>query len=270
MITYKNLVYTDDTFEICTDIEDRTVEKIILHENCKEIDQRTFEYMPNLKTVILNKNLKTMGVKAFASCHELSNINLEDTNLQKIGMHAFCGCNKLKKIKFPDTISLIGSYAFYLCDFKNIDLSNTKIKTIEKFSFESNKNLETVLFPDTLKQIKANSFRGCQKLENLDLKNIETIDFTAFAYTNIKELIFPDALRNIFFTSSEKPPLEKIIYGKFPYAEDKEDFQNYVKQFYPNIEFVCTYIDLDKLLAAKTSFKQINNIYKENNYIKFS
>ena len=77
MEIYKNLIYKDDTFEVCWGIADKNVTEITLHENCKAIDAQTFNNLENLEKVVLNKNLQHIYYGAFKNCKKLkSNLRI--------------------------------------------------------------------------------------------------------------------------------------------------------------------------------------------------
>jgi hypothetical protein len=62
-----------------------------------EIPYETFYYRSNLRSVVLPKNLQTIGSYAFYGCYYLTEITLPET-LQSISYQAFGNCSNLKSI----------------------------------------------------------------------------------------------------------------------------------------------------------------------------
>ena len=74
------------------------LEKIDLGEaDVTEIPYETFYYRSNLRSVVLPKNLQTIGSNAFYGCYSLTEITLPES-LQSIGYWAFGNCENLKSI----------------------------------------------------------------------------------------------------------------------------------------------------------------------------
>ena len=97
-----------------------------------EIPYETFYYRSNLRSVILPKNLQTIGSYAFCGCNLLTEITLPET-LQSISYWAFGECYSLTEITLPESLQSIGYYAFGNCSnlksitcnlFTPISLSN--------------------------------------------------------------------------------------------------------------------------------------------------
>jgi hypothetical protein len=75
------------------------VDHLAMHDTVEEIGDKAFEYCINLKTVVVSKNLKRIGVNAFLGCKELNYLDLYPS-LESIGEGAFHGCVNLKKVYF--------------------------------------------------------------------------------------------------------------------------------------------------------------------------
>lgn len=54
-----------------------------------------------LKSIIIGKNVKKIGEKAFYGCKALKKITIKSTGLKKVGKNAFKGIHKSAKIKVP-------------------------------------------------------------------------------------------------------------------------------------------------------------------------
>lgn len=166
-------------------------------------------------------NLTYVGVSAFASCSNLTSVELSDLiteipdscfqnsgltsmvmpqYLEKIGANAF-GSTKITKLYLPSTLSEIGASAFVDCNkLTSIEgLSNTKITEIKTQTFNRCSSLTKVYFPSILKTIGFWAFNACSSLTYVTFGSaLEQIDTYAFSYCNrIANLDFPASLTSI-------------------------------------------------------------------------
>ena len=83
---------------------------------CKvtEISANAFKNNAVLKTVIVGKNVKTIGVNAFYGCKNLTKVS-GGAALVTICDRAFSNCAVLSGIVLPSTVKGIGKQAFYNC-----------------------------------------------------------------------------------------------------------------------------------------------------------
>lgn len=93
----------------------------------------------------------------------------------------FSGC-RLREFIFPKGTLHIGEYA----------LSHTRLSTIalpenvvlERFAFWDCKELTQVIFPKVLKEMWGGTFLGCNKLERIDINNVEVLYGYSFYQMN--------------------------------------------------------------------------------------
>lgn len=83
---------------------------------CKvtEISANAFKNDAVLKTVVIGKNVKTIGVNAFYGCKNLTKVS-GGAALVTICDRAFSNCAVLSGIVLPSTVTGIGKQAFYNC-----------------------------------------------------------------------------------------------------------------------------------------------------------
>lgn len=67
-----------------------------------------------VETMILNKDLKSVGDMSFMGCSSLKSVNLP-SGVTDIGANAFYGCSNLQKLTLGDKITSIGAEAFSGC-----------------------------------------------------------------------------------------------------------------------------------------------------------
>lgn len=70
-------------------------------------------YDTNITSVVIGKNVKTIGTQAFYSCDSLKKVTI-GTSVTKIGKQAFYGCRKLSSVTIhTKKLKSVGSNAFY-------------------------------------------------------------------------------------------------------------------------------------------------------------
>ena len=71
-------------------------------------------YRKNIKTVVLNDGVTSIGGCAFYLCIGLTSIEIPNS-VTSIGYCAFQSCNGLTSIVIPNSVTSIGEYAFAYC-----------------------------------------------------------------------------------------------------------------------------------------------------------
>lgn len=79
----------------------------------------------SIEKIILPNTVKNIDEYAFRNCAKLKSINLGD-NVRTIGREAFDGCTSLKKIILPDSVYKVNKYAFDGCKAKIKKASHLK------------------------------------------------------------------------------------------------------------------------------------------------
>ncbi len=76
---------------------------------------------PRVRTLVLGKNVESIGFKTFCDCRDLESVRMDSEKLSVIGDYAFSGCRKLGSFTIPRvtggalTQTRIGLHAFYDC-----------------------------------------------------------------------------------------------------------------------------------------------------------
>lgn len=94
-------------------------ENVTFPAGLKSIGNECFNRCYNLKSIIINDKLTTIGSGAFRNCPLLESVtfnSLKDSNLVSVDSMAFANCSSLKSITFPDTPTNIvpGCFAYSL------------------------------------------------------------------------------------------------------------------------------------------------------------
>jgi len=129
----------------------------------------------NVKKIIINKGITSIGSSTFSSCENLNEIILPE-GLVKIGYYSFSGCKNLKSITIPNTTTTLVWASFADCD-----------------------SLQSVQIPKNLTNIGGNAFLGCNSLTqiNVDKDNPKYVSEDGNLYNKSKtELIAYPAGKN--------------------------------------------------------------------------
>ena len=163
-----------------------------------------FRGCTSLTTVNIGNNVKTIPDYAFYGCSGLTSITIPDS-VTSIGERAFEDCNRLNavhitdltkwcKISFdyksnplysahnlylngelvtnlviPDSVTSIGSYAFYGCSgLTSITIPDSVI-SIGDEAFSGCSGIDSITIPDSVTSIGSGTFSGCSGLEEMTI-----------------------------------------------------------------------------------------------------
>ena len=113
-----------------------TISDSFVPSRAMEVGQDCFSNLLNLRIVDVFDDKLLIGVKSFALCENLEEVNFYGT-IKGIEKSAFEGCSKLRELKFPDGLEFIGSDAFKNCS-----------------------SLERIVIPSTVQIVHLNAFEG--------------------------------------------------------------------------------------------------------------
>ncbi len=156
-------------------------------------------YRPNIKSVTIGKNVKSIGDYAFSCCDKLQYYEYDNAlylgndtnnylylakaksknisscsineNTRFIGNSAFSGCCGLIVIEIPNSVTSIGNSAFSDCTgLTGIEMSNS-ITSIGNWAFENCIGLTRIKIPNSVTSIGYDAFSCCDKLQYYEYDN---------------------------------------------------------------------------------------------------
>ena len=131
------------------------------------------EYANEIKTVVLDSRITSIGACAFYECGNLSEIVIPD-GVTSIGGSAFFYCGSLSDIKIPDSVNYIHDCAFFYCtSLKSVIIPNG-VKSIGHETFQGCANLESVSISESVTEINRSAFTGCDSLKHIHIPNGKT------------------------------------------------------------------------------------------------
>ncbi len=155
-------------------------------------------YTNDIKEVIVEEGVTSIGDEAFYGCVHLYNVVIPD-GVTLIGKSAFCECNNLEIITIPDSVSIIRDSAFENCyALKNVVIPNG-ITSIGKYVFDSCNSITSITIPDSVTEIGYCAFFSCKGLKSITIPNSVTkIGAQAFCQcTSLETVSIPDGVTSI-------------------------------------------------------------------------
>ena len=180
------------------------IKKLVVENGVTSIGDSAFRGCINLKNIDLSKASSLEVIKtSFPVCTGLENVVLNE-GLVEIGGSAFNTCTSLGSIHIPSTVTAIGGWCFESCtSLSEVTFAaDSQLTTIAVATFAncSNLNLETITIPKKVKAIQKDAFNGCRGLKSVTFEpgsELETIGDGAFEETAISEISIPASVKTI-------------------------------------------------------------------------
>ena len=139
---------------------------------CKvtEISANAFKNDAVLKTVVIGKNVKTIGVNAFYGCKNLTKVS-GGAALVTICDRAFSNCAALQGIVLPSTVKGIGKQAFYNCK----KLRSITINTLSLTSKNVGAQAFTGTYAKAVVKVPAKKFAAYKSLLRAKGMNVNAV-----------------------------------------------------------------------------------------------
>lgn len=143
------------------------------------------------------ENLSDIGT-AFQSRTNLSSITLPNS-VTAIGTKAFYGCKALTSIQLPDSLESIGEYAFHNCSaLASIQLPGG-LESIGKHAFYNCSALTSIQFSDSLGTIGEYAFYNCKALSTIQIpESVQSLGERVFENcSGLTSATLPKGLKSI-------------------------------------------------------------------------
>ena len=162
-------------------------------------------YKSNIKSVVINNSVTSIGMYVFEDCSKLKSIKIPKS-VTKIARSAFLGCESLTNITIPDSITSIGDTAFTYCSgLTSITIPNSVTK-IGWGAFSHCSGLTSITISNSVTSIGSNAFYDCIELTSVTIpKSVTNIDYLAFYNCcSLKSIFIPDSVTSV---------VERAFYG---------------------------------------------------------
>ena len=200
---------------------------LIIPETITKIEDFAFSYTGFTK-IVLSKNLKIIGKKAFLECKNLKSITFHDS-IEEIKEGAFDGCSKLTgNLNIPKNLTKIEEETFKNTGYTGLTIPNN-IKIIEEGAFAGANLAGHIIIPDSVIEIEDRAFYGTSAEKITISKSIKRIGNWTFAANNkLREVVIPEGVTEIggaafslcHFLKSVTIPSTVTSIGNFAFGED--------------------------------------------------
>ena len=212
-------------FSSCTDLWSVTIPNSVT-----SIGSFAFYSSLNLRSINIPSSVTTIGEGAFSgmeyltimveksntkydsrgSCNAIieteSNILIAGNkntvipnSVSSIGSYAFYDCYILKSIDIPNSVTSIGDNAFRNCiSLTSIDIPNS-VTSIGSWAFNFCTHLTSINIPNSVTSIGDNAFSSCSNLTSIDIPNsVTSIGSSTFFYcTSLTSIDIPNSVTSI-------------------------------------------------------------------------
>lgn len=155
-----------------------------------------YDNREDIKNVVIENGILTIGDYAFSGCKSLMSITIPDS-VWVIRQNAFMNCSNLTDIEIPSKVAVIGKAAFANCKaITSITIPN-RIASIADMTFLGCSGVESITIPDGVTSIGQYSFMSCKGLTSIIIPDkVTTIDKGAFSNCN--------SLQTVYYKGSEE------------------------------------------------------------------
>ena len=176
-----------------------------IKENTQLIAGSAFRYCSSLTTIAIPNSVISIGHYAFDNCSALTSVTIPNS-VTSIGNYAFVcssltsmmvesgnttydsrdNCNAIIKTAsntliagcqntiIPNSVTNIGSGAFYDCSALTSITIQKNVTTIGNFAFQYCSSLTAITIPNSVTSIGINAFEGCISLTSIDVESGNT------------------------------------------------------------------------------------------------
>lgn len=151
----------------------------------------------------------------FYSVYSLKTVSFEKgSKCASIGNYAFCWCENIKDISIPDSVTSVGTYAFYRSGLTSLKIGKN-VTSIGANAFEWCMGLKSLTIPESVTSIGFEAFYWCTSLEELNFNAVAMNDLSNNAY--VFHYIGKDSggVKVTFGASVTKIPAYLFQYGTY-------------------------------------------------------
>ena len=146
------------------------IKAVVAEEGVTSIGNFAFVDCANLTTVSLPDSLIEVGESAFRNCTALTTVDF-GTGLEMVSGYAFMNCASLTAADLGDKVEIIGNSAFFACsNLAEVNLGESLLG-INTLAFSECTSLTEITMPDTLTALGSDVFNGCSALTSVKLSD---------------------------------------------------------------------------------------------------
>ena len=144
------------------------VKKVVIEDGVTSIGDHAFRSCNNLTSITIPDSVTSIGDSVFSFCGHLTSITIPDS-VTSIGNRAFVSCTSLTSITIPDSVTSIGNLAFSSCwHLTSITIPDSVI-SIGNRALSNCSSLTSITIPDSVTSIGTEVFQKCTSLQTISL-----------------------------------------------------------------------------------------------------
>jgi hypothetical protein len=143
--------------------EGYNIKTVVIQYGVTTIGDNAFYNCTSLTSITIPDGVATIGDSAFYFCNSLASVTIPDS-VTKIGVGAFDWCRGLTNIRIPGSITKVGG--FDSCGFENVTIGDGATE-ICGYAFFCCSYLTSIRIPVSITEIGDYAFDGCSELEEV-------------------------------------------------------------------------------------------------------
>ena len=174
--------------------KDTCPKTVDVKQGTMRINDEVFKGCKNLETVTLPDTLLSIGYSAF-SYSRLNSINIPDS-VTDIGSYAFYSCSILDDISISNSITSISDGMFGKCGWLNSVSIPNGVTSIGDSAFSGCTDLTDITIPDSVTSIGKSAFYKCESLTEITIpKNVTSIEVETFCICpSLTKIVIPESV----------------------------------------------------------------------------
>ena len=194
------------------------VTKIIIPETVTTIGDKAFYGCTGLTEITIPASVTDIGSYVFKNASNLSTVYYNSTygspanhplngggitkvvfGGTKVPQYALYCSGKVKEVEIKDSVTSIGTNAFYGCDNLESVIIGNGVKTIGSYAFLNCSSLKTIVIPDSVTAIGYQQFLGCSSLTSVVMSSgvKEIVDYMFSACSSLTSIVIPNSITDI-------------------------------------------------------------------------
>ena len=176
--------YSSDNQPWYSDIDN--IKSVVIDNGVTSVGDYAFYSCDSLVSVTIPDSVTSIGDCAFCACYSLTSATIPDS-VTSIGVKAFYGCNSLTSMTIGNSVTSIGDSAFYNCTGLTSVTISDSVTSIGDSAFSGCDSLTSVTIPDSVTSIGANAFESCDELTSVTI-GISVTSIGSYAFRDCRML----------------------------------------------------------------------------------
>ena len=202
---------TGDMYSYRQFFQNTNIKSVIIESGVTSIGDSAFDGCTSLTDVTIPNSVTSIGYSAFRDCRSLTSVTIPDS-LTSIGEEAFSSCTSLTSVTIPNSVTSIGDSAFSGCrSLTSIEVSNNNENysstdgvlfnksNSELITYPAGKTDSEYVIPNSVTSIGRSAFSSCSNLTSVTIpSSVTSIGNSAFyGCTSLTNVTISDSVTSI-------------------------------------------------------------------------